>query len=133
MAEQGRIANRYYVIGPGSTWGSERAVGQADDADSAAEFDFRERSEVASGQASQATLDATATVRAATVAWPQAMINLPKVLNLEPALFSAYDVGDILRAHLFLKSAEWAFDGTVRVVAREWRPDGTCSLVVSEW
>ncbi len=133
LAEQGRIANRYYVIGPGSTWGTERAVGQGDDADSVAEHDFRERSEVASGQASQATLTATADERVATVAWPENMISLPKVLNLEPALFSAYDVGDILRAQLFLKSAEWAFDGDVRIVAREWRPDGSCSLEVSEW
>jgi hypothetical protein len=133
LSEQGRIANRYYVVGPGSTWGTERAVGQADDADSVAEYGFRERSEVASGQASQATLDATAAARLATVAWPQAMISLPKVNNIEPALFSTYDVGDILRAQLFLKAPEWAFDGDVRVMAREWKPDGTCSLEVTQW
>ncbi len=133
LAEQGRIANRYYVVGPGSAWGAERAVGQGDDADSLAEFGFRERSEVASGQASLATLTATAAARVATVAWSQAMISLPKALNLEPALFSAYDVGDIVRTQLFLKSTEWAFDGDVRIVAREWKPDGTCGLEVQEW
>jgi hypothetical protein len=61
------------------------------------------------------------------------MISLPKVLNIAPALFSAYDVGDILRAQLFLKSPAWAFDGNVRIMAREWKPDRTCSVEVTQW
>jgi len=131
LVEQGTIVNSWAIVGEGSTWGDERLVGYAEDADSIAEFGLREDSEVHSDVAEQASLDAIAANRLAGTARPHNMLAL-EAANLAPAAFSDYDVGDSVRVVLH-SYGFGGYDKMVRVIAREYAPSaGTCTLVVRE-
>lgn len=132
MDEQGPLVNRVILIGEGQTWGAERLVSIAEDADSRAEYGYREWAEVQSGVKTQATLDANSAQLVADIAAPRNMFSVT-ALNTAPAAFADYTVGDIVTLQAFLSSPAWAIDETVRVIAREWSPSNECSLEVVSW
>ena len=131
LDEQGPLANQIYCIGAGTTWGDERLVGSDQDADSIELYDLREYAEVQSA-AQQATLDANAAELVARMAYPRDILKVT-AFDRAPGLFSAYDVGDIVKVQAFLQTSEWSYDEEMRVIAREWLPDGTTRLEVQRW
>jgi hypothetical protein len=132
LDEQGPIVNRVILVGEGSTWGDERIDSISEDSTSRATYGYREWAEVQGGVKNQATLDANAGELLDAQKDPQDRLSV-YALNMEPALFSAYSVGDIVSAQAFLKSEQWYYEGDVRVVAREWTPWDVCRLEVEVW
>lgn len=132
LDEQGTIANRVILVGEGATWGAERLDVLSEDPASRDEYGYREHAEVQAGVTEEATLQANADEMVAEMAWPRERLTLT-ALNQPPATFGQYDVGDVVRVQAFLKCAEWAYDGSVRIIAREWTPDGRCRLEVETW
>lgn len=132
LDEQGPLANHVVVIGEGTTWDDDRLVSVVDDPASVSEYGYREHSEVQSGIPDLATLEANAQELLTVMKEPTNRASLRAVSSV-PALFSEYDVGDIVGAKLFIDSPEWYFDGKVRVMAREWTPGDVCRLEVKEW
>lgn len=132
LDEQGLIANRVILVGSGQTWGDERLVSISTDASSEASYGYREWASVQSGVTEETTLDANAAEVLREYKAPRLKFSLD-VLDLDPASFSSYGVGDIVTLQAFLLKSAWAYEGTVRVKAREWKPDNVCRLEVEEW
>ncbi len=133
LDEQGEIANTVRLAGAGLTWGADRYVAVASDADSAADYDYREYAEVQSGVKFSDTLDKNADELLEEKKGPRKRFQLT-VANEAPGTFGQYGIGDRVTLQAFFKGgAEWTYDGTVRVIARQWRPDGTCRLEVEEY
>lgn len=129
---QGEIANRYYVAGSGTDWGSDRLIGTYTDDDSRVAYGYREYAETQSEVETQQTLDINAESLASDRAEPYRAYSLI-VTDDEPGKFSGYRVGDIVGAELFMDSGDWYFDGDLRILAEEWNQDGTCRLEAEEW
>ncbi len=131
LSEQGPIVNSWVTVGQGTTWGEERPLGQAQDADSIAAYGLRQDSEMHADTSAQATLDETAANLLAESARPRNVLTLAAT-DLAPARFAAYDLGDALRV-LLHSYGFGGYDGLVRVLAREYDPGrGVCKLVVQE-
>jgi hypothetical protein len=136
MDAQGPLANRVILVGEGTGWGDDRLEGIAEDATSRDLYGYREYAEVQSGVTEQTTLDANATALASTYAYPRARLDLPEVLNLPPARYADYDVGDDVATSVLLAGATqgWESRWSVRVLAREWtKASEACRLVVDEY
>lgn len=127
--EQGPIVNEWLMAGAGNGWEPwSRPYGAARDGASAGRFGLRQAAEVVSGARDQATLDARTAVNVAATAWPYTATPLD-ALNLPPARFGDYDVGDEINIELY--SMMNGFVGVRRVIGREFRPrDGVCGTVV---
>lgn len=132
MDEQGSIVNRVILVGAGSTWGSDRIDSIAEDANSRAEYGYREWAEVQGGVTEPSTLDANAAELLDEMSYPRDRYSV-YALNQAPALFSAYDVGDIVGLQAFLSSSEFYSETDVRLIAREWTPYNVCRLEVDVW
>jgi len=131
MQEQGAVINQHFAVGEGSTWGSERLVVAAQATESVAKYGLRETGKVYSGVSVQSTLEMHARNVLDTNSDPRRIFSL-EVTNHEPALFSAYDLGDTVSCVL-PSFGFGGFDGTVRILAREYDPQtGACKLVVEE-
>jgi hypothetical protein len=130
LEEQGRVANRVLQIGAGQTWGDGRLVEEAQDLDSRAAYDYRESAETAN-QTDTTTLQASAESILDEMKDPRYKFNAVAV-NLKPALFASYDLGDTVTLHAHQQYPDWAYEGTVRVMGREWRPNDTCRLQLEE-
>ena len=132
MDVQGPLQNVIRLIGAGDTWGDDRIRSAAIDAASVEAYGgYREYSEVQSTVSVQTTLDANAAVLLAERKDPHTIPTV-EALNLAPALFSAYDVGDIVTLEAYRESTEWYFAMPVRILAREWFSDDHCRLEVQE-
>ena len=131
LDEQGPLANRVIVIGDGTTWGDDRPDAVKENNDSRGEYGYREYAEVQT-VVDSATLEANAAALLEQMAWPRNRVTIT-VANRPPARFADYDIGDIVKAVLFVDSDEWYFEAPVRIIAREWYPDGICRLEVEEW
>lgn len=131
LEEQGPIINAHYAVAEGSTWDSDRLVVAARDTDSVAKYGLRETGAVYSGVSVQGTLEQHAQEVLDTSSEPRRLFSL-EATNTEPALYSAYGLGDTVRCML-PSFGFGGYDGTVRILAREYRPDsGVCKLVVEE-
>lgn len=131
LSEQGPIINSWVTPGAGSTWGDERPVGTAQDDDSIAEFGLREGGEAHTETGDREVLDEIANNLVGEYAQPHNIFTL-EALNLPPARFADYDVGDSVRVMLH-SFGFGGYDGMVRVLAREYDPArGVCKLVVQE-
>lgn len=134
IAEQGPVHNSIYTIGEGSTWGTERLIGTASDALSISNYGYREDAEQQAGVKYQETLDFNADAILNNRKDPRLKITARDVENIDPALFSDYDVGDIVTLKAFLEHLSWAFDGPVRITSREYSGvTKRCRLEVEEW
>jgi hypothetical protein len=131
LDEQGPLYNRVITVGEGSTWSDARLDGIESDANSRIAYDYRENAYVQSGVQEQATLDANAAELLKTLKAPRARVTMT-ALDRDPAGFERYDVGDTVAVELFQRYPEWAYNATVRVIAREWTPNGVCRLEVEE-
>jgi hypothetical protein len=131
LDEQGQIANQVYCVGEGDNWGALRLVGEANEATSRSDYDLREYAELQSAVV-QGTLDANAETLVNAMAQPRKKFTLTAIDRV-PARFSSYDIGDRVTLELFQKWPEWAFSGTVRIIAREWTANNTCRLEVEEY
>jgi hypothetical protein len=129
LLEQGEIINYWLLAGEGEVWGAGRIRSETSDLTSIRLYGRREGAAVQSGVTIQATLDNSAAATLAESQTPHIMFDLV-VLNISPAGFAAYDLGDSVRLVL----PDYGFGGTdtmVRILAREYRPaDNACILVV---
>jgi hypothetical protein len=131
LNEQGPVVNCWDVVGQGTTWGEERPAAHVEDAESVAAFGRREDSQVYSDTAAETTLEETAGNKLVETAWPRNVLTL-EAMDLPPARFADYDVGDSVRVMLH-SYGFGGYDGLVRVLAREYDPArGVCKLVVQE-
>lgn len=130
MQEQGPLVNEWLLAGAGTGWGeSNRLYATARDDTSIGKYGLRQRGEVRVDVSVQETLDRSAAVSLAESREPRAIVD-PVALDLPPARWGQYDVGDTVWLELY----EAGFDGygaSVRIKAREFLPGrGVCSLVV---
>jgi len=133
LDEQGTIANHIIVVGEGQDWDADRPTAIADDLESQDRYGYREHVVILTDIGDIPTLQATADALLVEMAYPRNRITL-SATNQVPALYSEYDVGDIVWAELFLDSVGWHFDAAVRVLAREWDANtDSCTLEVEEY
>lgn len=126
--EQGPLYNSVVAAGAGTTW-SDRQVIRAENSESIQLYGLREKLDVYADVTFTSTLEMHARNRLAQ-AFPLKRFGL-EVVDKEPAPFSVYHIGDVLR--LIAPNAGWGYDGKVRIIGREFRPDGRCVLAVDEW
>lgn len=130
--ESGEIANRFYAVGAGSTWGDERPVGIEDDAISQGEFDFRESSSTETAVSGIATLEANAGVAVTELANPRTRLSLVAI-NKEPGLYADYDIGDVVQVRGNLKGGDaWGIVSNYRLRSRQWNSNNTVNCVLEE-
>jgi len=136
MVEQGPIINSWDIAGSGNSWDDNRAIGHAEDETSIGLYGLRQSSEIYSESPEQATVDAIAVSRLNGGESPgtkdvRRMIAVD-VVDLAPARFGAYDIGD--RIEIVLERYGFGgFAGTVRVMGRDYQAyDGFCSLIVEK-
>lgn len=131
LKEQGSIRNWWDLAGEGTTWGTDRLTSHAEGLASIAEYGLRQASRVYSDTSVQASLDDTADNELALSETPVNVLTLEAV-NLQPAAFADYDVGDSVQ----VKLQTYGFGGyehQVRLVTREYNPEtDSCALVVEE-
>jgi hypothetical protein len=130
VEEQGPIVNEWFLAGAGTGWGeTNRLYATARDDASIQAYGLRQGSEVISDISVQTTLDARASRNLDESARPYNAISLD-ALNLAPAAYMAYGVGDVVGVELY-SFLPGGLVSTVKIEGREWRPrDGVCGLVV---
>lgn len=131
LVEQGPIANDWDVVGGGATWDDERPSINRRNGASIDLYDLRQDTLVLSDTDDEPTLTARADDQLEEYGQPHNMLEL-EALNLEPALFSSYDIGDSIRVILFSYGFN-GFNRMVRLLGRRFNRDsGTCTLIVRE-
>ena len=132
LKEQGTIVNSWDLAGEGSSWDADvRLLSYKEDLDSIARYGLRQDSKIFSDVSIQGTLDTHAENLLAESKDPHNMLELTAI-NLVPALFSDYDVGDSVMVQL-TSFGFGGFEGLVRVLGREYEAKtDTCKLVVRE-
>lgn len=130
LQEQGPVVNEWLVAGAGSGWGDgERLYGTGRDEASVEAVGLRQRGLIRVDLDTQATLDQATAVALAEFKEPHSTLDLT-ALDLAPARYSQYDIGDSVWVELY-ETRFGDFESSVRVVAREYFPQiGACSLVV---
>lgn len=130
--EYGPIINHWAGFGEGSTW-SEKPTSEARDLESQSLYGLLESARAFSGVTNQDTLDDNVAELLLQTRYVRVRINL-QAINLAPALFADYDIGDRIGVRLhsygFLGSA-LGYESTIRLVERTFHPStGKCSLIV---
>lgn len=130
LAYTGPIINRWVIVGDGQGWGSDRPVAVAEDMDSIARYGNLESSEIHQGVVNPETLQVTASNLLSGTAWPRVILDLTAV-DLPPATFEQYDIGDNLPVELPDYGIGSSFVGAATVQARAFYPkDGRLNLVL---
>lgn len=127
--EQGPIVNEWLTAGAGSGWGDVgRLYSRAQDGDSIARFGLRQGPKVFNDANDQRTLDALTAGELEAGAEPYVALSV-EAINLPPARFAEYDVGDGVGIELY--SMMGGYRGTRRLTGREFRPSaGVCRVVL---
>lgn len=130
MQEQGPLVNEWLLAGAGTGWSADsRIYASGRDEASIAKYGLRQKGETRVDVSVQETLDRSAVVSLAGSKEPRAIVD-PVALDLPPARWQQYDVGDTVWMELY----DEGFDGyaaAVRIKAREFLPGrGVCSLVI---
>lgn len=129
LVEQGPIVNWWDLAGQGTGWGNDRVYSHSRDVESMAKYGLRQDSAIFSDISEQATLDDMAEFLLKQTKDPLRRWSLT-ALNVKPALFSSYDIGDTVG--LYAPDAGFdGYNGGVRLLARNY-DDGKCVLVVEE-
>lgn len=135
---QGPVYNSVNVAGADTgdnttdSWGDGRLTAHAEDAASIGDIGLREVGFTRTDVDKQATLNTEAATALADVLKPENAI-VARAINLAPATFSSYDVGDSLTAQFFSFGFSGGFNGLVRVEGREFFPNNcTCDLLLRE-
>jgi hypothetical protein len=127
--EQGPLVNEWFSAGTGSDWGDTgRLYGRARDEVSIGRFGLRQDTKVFTSAKDQHTLDALTAAEVDFSGQPYVAVSVD-ALNLAPALFAQYDIGDGVGVELY--SMMGGYRGLRRVVGRDWRPaSGVCTAVL---
>jgi hypothetical protein len=126
----GPIINAWTIVGDGMGWGADRPVAVAEDLASIDRFGRLERSEIHQGVIFQETLQATADNLLAETAWPRVILDITAV-DLPPATFEQYDIGDNLAVELPDYGIGSSFVGAATVLGRAFYPkNGRLNLVL---
>jgi len=130
LQEQGPLVNEWLMAGAGSGWGADnRIYATARDDVSIARYGLRQRGDVRVDVSVQETLDRSAAVALDESREPRAIVD-PMALDLPPARWGQYDVGDTVWMELY-EAGFGGYGAAVRIKAREFLPGrGVCSLVV---
>lgn len=127
---QGPIINAWTVIGDGDGWGDSRPVAVARDEASIDRYGLLEAAEIQQGVVFLTTLQANADNLLAQTSLPRVMLDITAV-NLPPATFVQYDLGDVIAVELPDYGIGSAFVGAAKVEARAFYPkDGRLNLVL---
>lgn len=127
---QGPVVNAWTVIGDGDGWGDSRPVAIARDEASIDRYGLLEAAEIQQGVVYQTTLQANADNLLAQTAWPRVMLDITAV-NLPPATFIQYDLGDVIAVELPDYGIGSAFVGAAKIEGRAFYPkDGRLNLVL---
>ena len=120
------------LAGAGDGWGTDnRIYSRAEDGASQGNYGYRMGQAIYNDVSVQTTLDEHAATLLGISKNPYNMLDL-EALNIAPARFSDYDVGDTVRVQLY-SYGFGGYDHNVRIEAREFNPaTGTCRLVVRE-
>lgn len=137
-ARQGQVYNSVYMAGADTgadtndSWGDGRLVAHTEDAASIDDIGLREVGFTRTDVDNLTTLGAEAETALQSVLKPKNTI-VARAINLPPASFSSYDVGDTLTAQFHSYGFSGGFDGLVRVEGREFIPGNcTCDLLLRE-
>lgn len=115
-----------------NSWGDGRLTARAENGVSIGDIGLREVGFTRPNVDTQATLNAEASTALAEVLKPKNAI-VARAINLAPATFASYDVGDSVTAQLFSYGFGGGFSGLVRVEGREFFPNNcTCDLLLRE-
>lgn len=132
--EPGPIINRWAGVGEGATW-STKARAERTDVPSWGTYGLREAARVFAGVVEQTTLDQNVEELLEETREARPRVQLEAV-DLSPARFSSYDVGDRIWVQLYtygFAGDGLGYDHAMRVLAREFDPTtGRCALVVEE-
>lgn len=132
--EQGPVINHWAGVGEGSTW-AEKPKTELQDTTSQNLYGLRQEARVFSGVVNLNTLEGNVAALLAESKAPSRRLEI-QAINLAPAGFGDYDVGDRVRVQLHsygFQGKELGYDQAVRVLAREFDPkSGQCTLVVEE-
>jgi len=139
LTEQGPIINSWDLAGAtpsGSSstggWGDDRLTSQDYDPASINAYGLRSGASIFGAVETQDVLDSYAANLLASSKDPKNLIGV-STHNQEPALFSAYHIGDTVRLVAHDLGFVEGIDTLVRILSREFNPvDGSCSLVVEE-
>lgn len=130
VSYQGPVINRWVAIGDGDGWGDSRPIAAADDETSQQRYGILEASEIHQGVTMPATLQAIAENLLAQTANPRVILDVTAV-DLPPARFVQYDVGDVLTVELPDYGIGSAYIGTAQVQSRAFYPsNGRLNLVL---
>jgi uncharacterized protein YegP (UPF0339 family) len=138
LIEQGKIVNEWIVAGADITgddisgWGDGRIVSDTKrDIASVSKYGLRQGNRVFNDIVTPETLNRTADDLIDEFADPHNILDL-KALNLAPALYADYGVGDSITVQL-IDFGFNSIDALFRVLAREYDPvRGTVSLILRE-
>ena len=134
LEEQGPVINHWAGVGEGSTW-TEKPKTELQDTTSQNLYGLHQKARVFPGVVNLNTLEKNV---AALLAESKALTPRLEIqaVNVAPAAFAAYDVGDRVRVQLHTYGFHgngFGYDQAVRVLAREFDPkSGQCTLVVEE-
>lgn len=133
LLEQGPIVNYLDMAASGSDWGVDRITTSVQDDASIAKYGLRKRSIVRSDIDSESLLRTEAEVSLAEKANPKPIWDV-QVVNVAPALFANYGIGDTVRLMAYtIGFNDEGVDRWVRVLEREYDPfTGICRLIVQE-
>lgn len=132
LVEQGEIVNAWDLAGAGDGWSeTARIYSHAEDVESISRYGLRQGQKIYNDVSYQETLDSHAQTLLDEYKDTHAMIDL-QALDIAPALFGAYGVGDTVRLQLY-NYGFGGYDGLIHVEGREYDPGtGLCRLVVRE-
>jgi len=126
----GPIINQWTVVGDGQGWGADRPLAVARDLDSIDRYGLLESSEIQQGVVFIETLQENANNLLAGTAWPRVLLDITAV-DLPPATFEQYDIGDNLPVELPDYGVGSSFVGAATVQARAFYPkNGRLNLVL---
>jgi hypothetical protein len=127
--QSGPIINQVYLAGQGMDWGDARITASANDEFSASQYGLRESAIVYGDISNQQALDSNAEMDLSKNKLPRYILDFT-ALDLAPAEFGHYDIGDTLKIEL----ANYDFDGFVgdaKIIQRDYMPvDNLCRVIV---
>lgn len=126
----GPLINRWTIVGDGQGWGAERPLAVAQDLASIDRYGLLEDSEIQQGVVFMETLQENADNLLAQTAWPRVLLDITAV-DLPPATFEQYGIGDNLAVELPDYGVGSSFVGAATVRARAFYPkNGRLNLVL---
>lgn len=133
LDEQGPVWTRVHAVGKGNDFvDPDRPYAFSTNITSQGLYGLRELPVVLSDIEDQPTIEAVVAQMAVDKGTPRYGFTATAE-NAQPALFSAYGVGDIVKASFFVDSSEWNYTGNVRLIGRQWKNSDQCELKLEDW